>query len=114
MLNLKMKIDLSGVTRKVDKKVEKTRHIVTEQVLKDSNYYIPADQWTLRDSGIIATLANIHKIVWDTPYARKLYWNPGFNFSTDNNPNAQGKWFEYAKSIHLNDWLKIAQLEVGN
>lgn len=113
MLNFDIKIDLTGVQRKVEKKVERTRVVLTDQILKDSNRYIPADQWTLRNSGIIATMASVSQIVWDTPYARKLYWNPQFNFSKDKNPNAQGKWFEYAKSIHLNDWLRIAQMEVG-
>ncbi len=31
-------------------------------------------------------------IVFDTPYARRLYYHPEYNFRTDKNPNAQGKW----------------------
>lgn len=114
MLNFKIDIDFSGVQRKVDKKAERTKVVLAEQILKDSNRYIPADEWTLRNSGIIASMANVSQIIWDTPYARKLYWNPLFNFSKDKNPNAQGKWFEFAKSVHLNDWLKIAQTEVDS
>lgn len=34
------------------------------------------------------------KIVFDTPYARRLYWHPEYNFRSDKNPNAQGKWME--------------------
>lgn len=34
------------------------------------------------------------KIVFDTPYARRLYWHPEYNFRTDKNPNARGKWME--------------------
>ena len=33
-------------------------------------------------------------IVSDTPYARKLYFHPEFNFQKGNNPNAGGQWFE--------------------
>lgn len=29
-----------------------------------------------------------------TPYARRLYFHPEYNFQTDENPNAKGKWFE--------------------
>lgn len=29
-----------------------------------------------------------------TPYARRLYFHPEYNFSTDENPNAKGNWFE--------------------
>ena len=32
-----------------------------------------------------------------TPYARRLYYHPEYNFQTKENPNAKGKW--------LDDWL---------
>ena len=34
------------------------------------------------------------KLIYDTPYARRLYWHPEFNFRSDKNPNARGKWLE--------------------
>ncbi len=33
-------------------------------------------------------------IVFHTPYARRLYYHPEYNFRTDKNPNAQGKWMQ--------------------
>ncbi len=33
-------------------------------------------------------------IVSDTPYARRLYYHPEYNFKTDKNPKAGGMWFE--------------------
>ena len=36
-------------------------------------------------------------LVASTPYARRLYYHPEYNFQTDENPNAKGYWFE--------DWL---------
>jgi hypothetical protein len=56
----------------------------------------------------IGTLAGAHAVipathpeegaalVVDTPYAAKLHEHPEYNFSTDANPNAQGKWVEEA------------------
>lgn len=56
----------------------------------------------------IGTLAGAHSvvpatnpeegaaIVVDTPYAARLHEHPEYNFSTDANPNAQGKWVENA------------------
>ena len=29
-----------------------------------------------------------------TPYARRLYYHPEYQFSKDENPNARGKWYE--------------------
>lgn len=36
-------------------------------------------------------------IISSTPYARRLYFHPEYNFRTDKNANAQGKWYE--------DWI---------
>ena len=33
-------------------------------------------------------------IVSSTPYARRLYYHPEYNYRTTNNSNAGGKWFE--------------------
>lgn len=33
-------------------------------------------------------------ILADTPYSRKLYFHPEFDFSKDKNPNAGGRWFD--------------------
>lgn len=36
-------------------------------------------------------------LVSNTPYARRLYYHPEYNFQKDENPNARGNWYE--------DWL---------
>lgn len=33
-------------------------------------------------------------LVHSTPYARRLYFHPEYNFSKDENPNARGRWFK--------------------
>lgn len=34
------------------------------------------------------------QIVHDTPYAKRLYYNPQYNFTKTFNPNAKGMWWE--------------------
>lgn len=34
------------------------------------------------------------RIISDTPYARRLYFHPEYNFYKGENPNAGGKWFQ--------------------
>lgn len=34
------------------------------------------------------------KLVYDTPYARRMYFHPEYNFRRDKNANAQGLWLE--------------------
>jgi hypothetical protein len=40
-------------------------------------------------------------LVSSTPYARRLYYHPEYDFKTDENPNAKGKWFD--------DWIDGSQ-----
>ena len=44
-------------------------------------------------------------IVSTTPYARRLYFHPEYNFRRGNNPNAGGKWFD---SFLNDDFIKNA------
>ena len=80
-----------------------------EQVIKDSNVYCPEQEGTLQSSAITASKIGQGVVMYATPYARRLYYNPQYNFSHDKNPNARGKWFEEAKARHCGDWLRIAQ-----
>lgn len=67
---------------------------------------VPKDVGTLEESAFIDTSQikeGIAFIVFDTPYARRLYWNPQYNFRTDKNPNARGKWME---TYHMGDKRK--------
>ncbi|PYG90140.1 hypothetical protein LY28_00020 [Ruminiclostridium sufflavum DSM 19573] len=34
------------------------------------------------------------RLGYDTPYARRLYWHPEYDFRTDKNASAQGKWLQ--------------------
>lgn len=80
---------------------------LTEQVMKDSNYYAPMRDGYLVDSSINNSEPEKGIIRWVTPYARRLYYNPQFNFSKDVNPNARGLWFEAAKQSKLDEWTRL-------
>lgn len=104
-----IEVDLSKAKRKLNSATaDKTLFALSEQILADSNYYIPKDEGRLEQSSIIATRSSNHaQIIWDTPYARRLYWNPQFNFSTDVNPNARGLWYKHAETQNFSNWLRI-------
>lgn len=83
--------------------------LLDQEVLKSSNAYAPEDSTELIRSSLRATVFGSGKIFWDVPYARRLYWNPQYNFSTDKNSKAQGLWFEAAKASDLQDWIKALE-----
>lgn len=70
---------------------------------------IPKDTGELERSSFIDE-SQLEKLVislvFDTPYARRLYWHPEYNFRQDLNPNAQGKWLEMFITGDKKDWIK--------
>lgn len=97
------------ITENMKPKLKQAQFILDTQIIKDSNYFIPMDTGMLRDSALSASAIGEGRVVWNTPYARRLYYNPKYNFSKDKNPNARGLWFEAAKHAHLNQWLQMAK-----
>ena len=51
-------------------------------------------------------------VVSSTPYARRLYYHPEYNFRTTNNRNAGGKWFEPYISGNKSDFIVNAFKEL--
>src|SRR5690625_3517691 len=107
MLKLKVKVDIKKQQLEAKKtNANKAAQMQLDQdVLKDSNYYIPKAIGTLEGSGVRASKIGKGELVWDTAYARRLYFNPQYNFSKDKNPNARGLWFEAAKANKKKGWL---------
>ena len=108
-LKMEMDIDLSDVTRQLKNGCTQILPVTSQQVAKDSNYFIPKDTGALESSVFSASDWKSGEVIWSTPYARRLYWNPQYNFSTDVNPNARGLWFEAAKARFLSDWENVAK-----
>lgn len=57
---------------------------------------------TLQGDAFSADYADSSKgktsLTHSTPYARRLYFHPEYNFTKETNPNAKGEWFEDWKS----------------
>lgn len=101
-MNVKVNIKLNNAN--INKLIEahsKALEMTADAVLSDikTSQVVPKDKGAtgLEGSGFvdISEIKNfIVRVVFDTPYARRLYWHPEYNFRKDKNPNAQGKWME--------------------
>lgn len=109
MLNFSMRSDLTGILPRLTGAFQDGQKALDQQVVKDSNFYIPRDTGNLEGSGIRASIFGEGKVAWETPYAKRLYYNPQYNFSTDSNPQAQGLWFEAARSRFVSSWIKLTE-----
>lgn len=107
--NVKTELNKSKLKFKTSHAKKVAQAQLDQDVLKDSNYFIPKQTGNLERSGILYSRIGEGHIEWNTPYARRLYYNPQYNFSKDVNPNAQGLWFEAAKSQYKDDWTRRAK-----
>lgn len=69
---------------------------------------IPKQTGELERSSFIEIEKNVAHIIFDTPYARRLYWHPEYDFRQDKNANAQGKWMEAYHSGDKQKWVQDA------
>jgi hypothetical protein len=95
---------LGGINAKVKKMVKLGQFALANQVHADSNMYAPMLSTDLRNQSNIS--ADNKQIVYNTPYARRQYYNQFINYTT---PGTGPKWDQKAKSIHKNDWLRITE-----
>lgn len=76
--------------------LEKTAEAVKTEVV--SKNVIPFDSGTMQNESTVIDTSKSKRghvsITTDTPYARRAYFHPEYNFKTDKNPNAQGRWFD--------------------
>ena len=82
--------------------------ILSSQILKDCNLYCKMDTGALINSSLIHSDLPKGRLVWQTPYAARQYYEIQTAYK-DVNPNASWRWVEVAKSRHQADWEKQAQ-----
>lgn len=84
------------------------------RIIRDTDPFVPMDTGMLASSSIRASEPGTGEVVYDTPYAQKLYSGVTMNFSRDKHPQATHHWHEKAKSIWLDAWGRgVARLMGG-
>ena len=84
---------------------------LTTEILADCNEYVKrSPNHTMRDSSLIHSRPSEGLIVWETPYARRQYWE----IQTALTPGTTWRWIETAKRKHLTRWNRLAQKGVND
>lgn len=93
---MKVKLDFSKLDAVTLRNLELTAESLLED-LRDSQT-MPFETGNLQNDSTFVDTSNVKRgkvsIVSDTPYARRLYFHPEYDFRKDDNPNAGGEWFE--------------------
>ena len=103
-----IKVDKSKVEAKVTGAWKECLPQLCEEILNDCNQYCKEDTGMLIASSFIHSRLDEGKLIWQTPYAKRQYWEIQTAF-TDVNPQATWKWCEVAKRNHLGRWERQAQ-----
>lgn len=93
-----VKLDRAKISTLINAR-NKALEQTTEAILSDikTSAVVPKDTGELERSGFVDLSridSGVTSIIFDTPYARRLYWHPEYNFRQDKNANAQGKWMQ--------------------
>lgn len=83
---------------------------------------MPFDKGTLQNDSTYVddkrVIKGVVTIVSDTPYTRRMYFHPEYNFSKKKNPNAGGRWFDTyisgdKKELALKYYAKLLKRRMG-
>lgn len=122
---------MEAIKDKLAESCTRAESIVGQQVIKDTEPFVPA----LTGSLTIRTRLAGNKIIYPGPYARFLYYgkvmvdpqtgstfapkggtkvltNRDLVFSKAMHPQAQSHWFEASKAQNLDKWIRIAEKAV--
>lgn len=115
MTAFKIEIDHAKLQSKIKKGCELAEKAVAEQIINDSDQFVPRLEGDLRSFTRPITEGGNTFVVYDSPYA--LYqW---FGVRADGThavakyttPGTGTQWILKAEERYRNDWLKIAQKE---
>ena len=105
---IKIQINKDAVKAQVMGAWDKGLAMLSEEILNDCNQYCKEDTGALIASSLTHSRLQEGKLIWQTPYARRQYWEIR-TAHTDVNPNASWKWCEVAKTKCKKKWAKQAQ-----
>lgn len=85
--------------------VQARRKALAERVAADCAPYVPCKTGELAGSVRVEEGA----VEWTAPHARRVYYGEGLRFETGVNRLATARWFEMAKAVHGEEWVRYAQ-----
>lgn len=113
--NVSMTNNFGAVTDEILRRVVAGENKAAERGVALAVNLSPWDQGTLAGAHSVDPATDPiegAKVVVDAPQAARLHEHPEYNFATDANPNAQGKWVETAMLENKDELGDIIRKEV--
>ena len=106
-MGVRIECNVPQLVKKLKGAMDKAIIPAAEQALTDCNLYCRFDTGALRASSETVSDTARGILVWNTPYARRVYYTG--TPSTEKNALASLQWCEKAYDNHGEDWRRIAQ-----
>ena len=107
-MSVKINIDGDKIKYKIDRTIKSGMGMLSSQILRDCNRYCKEDTGLLIASSYIHSDLDNGKLVWQTPYAARQYYEIRTAYK-DVNSEASWRWCEVARTNHLERWQRQAQ-----
>ena len=99
--------ELRNIDKKAINSLIQTADALKSDVIQSRT--MPFDTGEMQNRSTFVDSTNKNKgearVVTSTPYARRLYFHPEYNFKKDGNPNAGGLWFDPYVSGNKKDFV---------
>ena len=105
---VKIEIDGNKIKYKIDRTVKNGMGMLAATILQDCNRYCKEDTGMLIASSYIHSDLNNGRLIWQTPYAARQYYEIRTAYH-DVNSQASWKWCEVARKNHKDRWALQAQ-----
>lgn len=107
MITVDIEWDMAKI-EKIAKAGEKALGYTVDALSTEIESYqvVPFRDGILVDSQNHGVEDGVGFISWNTPYARRLYYHPEYNFNQDKHVNARGLWCDNWVYGDGNHWLK--------
>lgn len=107
-MKIKLNVQLNQANiKKIQEAAIKALPLTMEAMKTEINnmQVVPKEIGSLEESAATGAEGNKGFISYNTPYARRLYYHPEYNFRQDKNPNAQGRWLDPFIHGDKKEWL---------
>lgn len=115
-LDARAEIDKMKVKRRIDGMTLTAQQWLDETVVRTTDPFVPFHVGTLARSPLTSSRYGSGNIIYDTPYAAKMYYGEAINFDRSGHPKASALWFEKSKAVNIRSWTAGVQkiLDRGN
>lgn len=116
-MDVKVDFDENKVARSFNGGYQRSRSWLKNEVAKDTNVFTPLRSNKLRES-VIPSIGNPNEyLVWSVVYASYQYygcWADGTHvIERHSQPGTDTFYFERAKAIHKEKWIRVAKSLAG-